>query len=345
MDYLHLICIGICKKLLNLWCNDKVSVRLPFRKKQIISESLIALKTYIPVEFQRKPRSLRYLPDWKAMEFRQLLLYTGPVILKTVLAPNVYENFLCLHVAVTILCSPQLSSNETNLFYTEELIQYFVNTFKFIYGSHHVSHNVHGLLHIVDDVRKFGVLDRFSCFKFENYNQILKKLIRKKDKPLQQISRRLEEANYCKLESKVDNSLRTDQVVLKTRHNLGPIIDSCTDIQYRSIIYHKLTLSVLGKGNKCCCLFNNSIVLILNIAYQNMLQRYVIVGKEFLNKVNVYESPCESSLLRIYKVSTLSEVKCWSIHEIKAKYFLYIHQKKYFAFPMFHTEQDERPVI
>lgn len=40
-------------------------------------------------------------------------------------------------------------------------------------------------------------------------------------------------------------------------------------------------------------LFNNSIVLILNIAYHNILQEYVIVEKEFLNKVNVYESPCE----------------------------------------------------
>lgn len=91
-----------------------------------------------------------------------------------------YENCFCLQVVVTILCSPQHSSNKTNLLYTEELIQYFVDKFKFIYGSHHVSHNVHGLLHIVDDVRKFGVLDRFSCFKFENYNQILKKLICKK---------------------------------------------------------------------------------------------------------------------------------------------------------------------
>jgi len=35
MDYLHLICIGICKKLLNLWCNDKVTVRLPFRKNKL----------------------------------------------------------------------------------------------------------------------------------------------------------------------------------------------------------------------------------------------------------------------------------------------------------------------
>jgi len=89
MDYLHLICIGICKKLLNIWCSDKVSIRLPFRKKQIISKSLIVLKTYIPVDFQREPRSLRYLPEWKATEFLQLFLYIGPVILKTVLAPNV----------------------------------------------------------------------------------------------------------------------------------------------------------------------------------------------------------------------------------------------------------------
>lgn len=49
-----------------------------------------------------------------------------------------------------------------------------------------------------------------------------------------------------------------------------------------------------------------------------------------------------SSLLHIYKVFTFSEVRCWSIHEIKAKYFLYMYQKIYFAFPMLHTEQNER---
>lgn len=103
----------------------------------------------------------------------------------------------CLHIATTILCSSYFSSLDSHLNYAEELLQYFVSNFKEIYGEHHISLNVHNLLHIVDDVRHFGPLDRFSCFKFENFNQQIKKMIRKHEKPLQQISRRIHEFDQC----------------------------------------------------------------------------------------------------------------------------------------------------
>lgn len=53
-----------------------------------------------------------------------------------------------------------------------------------------MSHNVHSLVYLVNDVKRFGLLDNFSAFKFENYMQILKKYIREADKPLQQVVRR-----------------------------------------------------------------------------------------------------------------------------------------------------------
>jgi len=37
-------------------------------------------------------------------------------------------------------------------------------------------HDVHGLIHIVEDAKKFGILDYFSAFKYENYLQTFKKL-------------------------------------------------------------------------------------------------------------------------------------------------------------------------
>lgn len=73
--------------------------------------------------------------------------------------------------------------NIINLTYAQDLIKFFIETFIKLYGVQNVSHNIHGLVHLVDDVKRFGV-DRFSAFKFENYMQILKKYLRKAEKPL-----------------------------------------------------------------------------------------------------------------------------------------------------------------
>ena len=53
-------------------------------------------------------------------------------------------------------------------------------------------YSVHGLIHIAEDVKRFGPLDSYSAFPFENYLGHLKQLLRKPQSPLQQI-RRVEE--------------------------------------------------------------------------------------------------------------------------------------------------------
>lgn len=40
LDYLHLICLGVMKKLIQLWCCDSLKVRLQFRKIKLISDRL-----------------------------------------------------------------------------------------------------------------------------------------------------------------------------------------------------------------------------------------------------------------------------------------------------------------
>lgn len=76
-DYMHLVCLGVMKKLLVLWISGDLKFRLPSRKIEEMSQTLERLKKYTPSEFSRKPRSLRYMKLWKATEFRQFLLYTG----------------------------------------------------------------------------------------------------------------------------------------------------------------------------------------------------------------------------------------------------------------------------
>ncbi|XP_051155714.1 uncharacterized protein LOC127278180 [Leptopilina boulardi] len=103
LDYMHLILLGVVKWLITLWVKGPLTVRLPMNKINKISKMLLILRHSTPVEFARRPRGLFDYAHWKATEFRTFHLYTGPIVLKNVLSPDVYAHFLLLHVAITIL--------------------------------------------------------------------------------------------------------------------------------------------------------------------------------------------------------------------------------------------------
>ncbi|EFN64455.1 hypothetical protein EAG_07646, partial [Camponotus floridanus] len=218
LDYMHLICLGVVKKLVvNLWCFGKPSVKLSYRDIANISSNLINQAKNIPIEFNRKPRSLLEAKRWKATEFRQFLFYTGPVVLRKILNNNRYINFLCLHVAIIILTSSKYSCF---IDYATKLLSYFVNTFKILYGAENISHNVHNLLHLSEDVKIHGPLDNFSVFPFENYLQSILKSIRKGEKPLAQIIKRKSEQNFHQVQ--IVERTKKKYPIYEKEHFAGP---------------------------------------------------------------------------------------------------------------------------
>lgn len=112
LDYMHLVCLGVVRRLINFWLKGPLRLRLPSQLVNRISDNLVNMRAYIPDEFARKPRSLKEVDRWKATEFRQFLLYTGPVVLCGVLDPVVYHNFLLLSTAIAILVSPKLVATQ-----------------------------------------------------------------------------------------------------------------------------------------------------------------------------------------------------------------------------------------
>lgn len=74
LDNMHLVCLGVVKRIYLMWMKGPLTCRLGFRSLQQISDRLVDLKCYIPSEFARKPRSLFEVLHWKATEFRQFLL-------------------------------------------------------------------------------------------------------------------------------------------------------------------------------------------------------------------------------------------------------------------------------
>ncbi|XP_035711805.1 uncharacterized protein LOC118437116 [Folsomia candida] len=191
LDYMHLICLGIVKKLIKCWKKGPRVHRLGRVAIERISFRLENRRKFTPKEFNRKPRGLADLEYWKATEFRAFLLYLGPVVLKGVLQNEKYTHFLYLSLALRIL----LSDNKEWYGYAKFLLVEFVKNVPKLYSSEFLVYNVHSLIHIVDDALKFGSLENVNAFKFENYMQKLKKMLRGRHSQLAQVIRRITESD------------------------------------------------------------------------------------------------------------------------------------------------------
>ncbi|MCV5003749.1 hypothetical protein OFM39_29270, partial [Escherichia coli] len=82
-----------------------------------------------------------------------------------------------------------------------------------------------------NDAKLLGTLDEFSAFPFENKLRLLKRQLRKSDRPLQQLHRRyIEESNNI-INPAVGPSLVNEYT---KKHSEGPVIDtSDVDKQYK----------------------------------------------------------------------------------------------------------------
>lgn len=188
LDCMHLIFLGVNKTMLQFWINGAINIRLTAVSLDKAQQRNNKLKMFIPIEFARRPRNLLDLDRWKATEHKLFALYTGIIITKNVLPKKLYIHFTCLCVAVRIVSDKQYKHM---LDYTQSLFEYFVRKFREYYGDQYLSHNVRNLLHICDDVKRFGTINSYSAFKFENYLYTIKKSLKISGKPLEQIANRI----------------------------------------------------------------------------------------------------------------------------------------------------------
>ncbi|XP_025154467.1 uncharacterized protein LOC112588511 [Harpegnathos saltator] len=301
---------GVMKKLLLLWLSGYQTSRLSGHKLTELSEILIAMRKWIPNEFARKPRSLDELTRWKATELRVFLLYLGPVMLLNILPEDNLLHFNALHCSMRILCHPVDCFRNNR--YSRDLLIQFVEIFKQLYGNDTIIYNVHNLIHINEDVLMFGPLDDFSAFPFENYMQSIKKMLRKADKPLQQLYKRISE-NYNEV---IHNDCNKYSIPILKKKCLKVLPMNCTNA-YRMIQFSDFILTD-KKPNNCCYLKDKTIVAIEHICY-NEKETAVIIGRKLLTKNNLLFYPCESRNMDIYVVQNLSDLIMWPITEIMNK--------------------------
>jgi len=330
LDYMHLVCLGVMKTLLMFWLGKKGNSRLKFindSNVKLISKNMKNFRKYISEEFCRLPRSLEDVEHWKATEFRQFLLYTGPIALREKLPKMQYKHFLCLHIAIRILCSSECIRFNG---YAKSLIRYFIEKYKKIYGNEYITYNVHNLVHLCDDVLLFGKIDNFSAFKFENYMSKIKRKMKNSRYPLQQIYNRVVEdrkfrtsVNTFHLHQENDKSL--------TSNKNGKVVT-----YYKQFSHDNLTIS-LSQRNNCVLLKNSSYMLISSIYKDENDNDTKINGKIFQNASNFTEKPSFNLAIKVIDIHEISNTSMFSYKDIKAKCLMLPMDNKFAVIPLLHN--------
>ena len=194
VDYMHQVCLDVMKKLLSLWIPVNSKDRVVSAANQERADvRLLRLKPCVSSDFARKPRPLTDYNHWKATELRQFFLYTGRHVMKGILPPRHFDHFSAFSVACCMLVSPTLVLEYSN--FEHELLKFFVEEARALYGRTVMTYNLHAMLHLTDEAQRYGSLDYCSAFPFENHLYQLKKKVKPGRKPLVQAYNRLCEAS------------------------------------------------------------------------------------------------------------------------------------------------------
>jgi len=165
-----------------------------------------------------------------------------------------------------------------------------------------VVYNVHQVIHLADEYKAFGPLDNISAFPYENYLGGLKRLVRKPDRPLQQVVKRLSE--MLPKESHQPN---------------GDLLLSSSSKELKKVHLSNCVLSPKQGDN--CIKIDTDIAIVKDIIKQN--ESIHIVCQRFLKRVSFYTYPCDSSALGCYRVSVLQEkTEIVPLSSVKQKYVL-----------------------
>lgn len=300
IDYMHCVLLGVMKQVLN--CLVKIR-RKPCSLKnnaiRPINDNLKDIRRYLPQEFVRKQRTLTELDHWKATEFRTFLCYTGKAALKNIIPETYFKHFLLLMWGIRILSHSKNCSFNNKC--AAELITEFVQQFEPLYGKEQLSYIVHSLLHLANDVKEFGDVNSYSAFKFKNYIQTLKKMVKKASFPIQQILNRLKEKEEYQ--------------------------NTTTSLMFSKVF------SVSQSFPNNYCMIKNKIMKI------SKADNNIVEGHELLNLENVFQYPIQSSCLGIF--STELELcdnmtRQFDITDIENKVVKLPNRKFFIYIPLLH---------
>jgi len=236
-------------------------------------------------------------------------------------------------VAMIILLKPD---NAEYINVSRILYDNFVKNFEKIYGRHLISHNIHGLTHIYEDYDRFEPLDTCSVFQFEKYMCSLKRMLRKPNKPLEQVVNRYKE--ICDLKSTI--KLKKLLYRLAGLHKCVSVLEYIkTGDQFRTIIFETMSIKTHIEADSYLLTHDHKVLKVLNIIQNKNTEDIILICKQFENEHPLFIKPIESTCLNIYNVNQLSVnyVVSYTINNIKNKMIVLPFNNNFIGLPIIHS--------
>lgn len=173
---MHAVLLGTTKRLIDMYCNPKYSNRLFYiapKNRKTLNGKILGIKPTSSVV--RKPRSLDQRKNFKASEFRSLLLYYLPVCLPGCVPNRYVQHVRLLSAAVYTLLNERIPKEDVEQ--TAKMLNDFVKEHQELYGKENMVTVIHLLKHLPRSVKELGPLWAQSAFPFERNNGCLLKTI------------------------------------------------------------------------------------------------------------------------------------------------------------------------
>lgn len=281
----------------------------------------------LPSEIHRSLRPLKDIAFWKGSEFRTVLLYVGLVVFKNVLSREIYEHFLLLSCAVAICSSDEYKSFLPKA--REMFAEYIEDQFH-LYGNHSVSSNFHNLLHIVDEVERFGNLNKISTYEFENSLGHIKAKLKLFNKPVEQVARRIIELANVNI-TPIDFEI-SFQASVRYSYQLTVSTTAFRDITVRP----NVLLSNRKTKDQWFLTKNKQIVKMEYAFIQN--GDYFICGVPIIDKSDFFTYPFSSHHINIFKSKIeRGNISNFSISDYKVKLICLSNMTDYVFLPLLHS--------
>lgn len=298
-------------------------------REEIVRRMNLILAGYnqtLPKEIHRKIRGFKHIHFWKGTEYHTFLCYVGVVLLKDFLCAEEYEHFLKLFCATAICLT-----NKYRLYLPKarELFREFVEESIEIYGQHSINSNMHNLIHIADDVERFGELNSISSYEFENKLRHIKLKIKQCNKPLEQVARRLSEQKCDPVD------LKTVEYKIPELKDKFSLPNSPRSQAFGKVKFKYFVLS-RNKSDQWFLTKENDIVL---FEYAQSIDGKVILhGNRLKLKTDFFRQPFSSRYLNIYiSDCDMNDSQDFESISIKAKLFCLPYQSKHVFIPLLHT--------
>lgn len=347
IDYMHNSLLGVLQTVIGLWFtpNKDKSYYLSDNKRKELNKRIVSVKlSYIVT---RKPRSLKYMSQFKASEYRSMLLYYIVPCLEGILPSRFLKHLQLLCSSIYTLLGDNISESDLNN--AAMKLDTFVQEFEILYDRKNVTMNIHLLSHISNCVKNLGPLWSFSMFAFESNNGMLKKYFNGTTDVIEQIAMR-----YILKQSMCISNIKTNKEK-KAQSILGPrreIVLSPSQI----IAIDELSIELKNNVLMTYMRFKKRDQIYTCFNYKkpkNTIDYYVELRNGAPAKVDFYfiYKGIKYAMIDVYgevtkidqfkQIILLHKKKVISVEEIEKKYnFIQVNLKEYVVLPPNGFEKD-----